>query len=56
MILRSRADIKLYTAFKLVSQDFTDGPLREAPMWKPVLAMSLNGVGMAAMAVIGKWA
>jgi len=52
----SKPNIQLYTAFKLVSQDFTEGPLREAQMWKPILAMSLNGVGMAAMAVIGKWA
>ena len=47
---------QLYTAFKLVSQDFTEGPLREAPLWKPVLAMVLMAVGMIAMAVIGKWA
>jgi hypothetical protein len=39
-----------------VQQDFSEGPLREAPMWKPVLAMVLIAVGMVAMAVIGKWA
>lgn len=63
--LDSNSDIKLniintnhqlYTAFKLVQQDFTEGPLREAPMWKPLLAMALIAVGMVAMAVIGKWA
>lgn len=48
--------LQLYTAFKLLSADFTEGPLRDAPVWKPTLAMGLMIMGMIAMAVIGKWA
>lgn len=50
------AGILLYTAFKLLSADFTDGPLRTARPFKVFVAMASLVVGLIAMSVLGKWA
>ncbi|WVR07335.1 hypothetical protein IAU60_004376 [Kwoniella sp. DSM 27419] len=50
------AGILLYTAFRLLSCDFTDGPLRDAKLSKIVVALSSMVVGLIAMSVLGKWA
>jgi zinc transporter 1/2/3 len=49
-------NIQLYTAFKLLSVDFTDGPLRSARPFKVVVAVISVVCGMVAMSVLGKWA
>lgn len=50
------AGILLYTAFKLLSSDFTEGPLRDAKPLKIVVALGSVVVGLIAMSVLGKWA
>ena len=50
------AGILLYTAFKLLSGDFTDGPLKRAKIGKVLVAMTSLVVGMIAMSILGKWA
>lgn len=50
------AGILLYTAFKLLSSDFTEGPLRDAKPFKIVVALGSMVVGLIAMSVLGKWA
>jgi len=50
------AGILLYTAFKLLAADFTDGPLRQAKIGKVLVAMSSLLIGVIAMAILGKWA
>ena len=50
------AGILLYTAFKLLSGDFTEGPLRNARPMKILVALASLVVGMIAMSVLGKWA
>jgi zinc transporter 1/2/3 len=50
------AGILLYTAFKLLAGDFTDGPLKRAKLGKVLVAMASLVVGMIAMSVLGKWA
>jgi hypothetical protein len=49
-------DTQLYTAFKLLSSDFVDGPLRDAKPYKVFTALGAMTVGLIAMAVLGKWA
>ncbi|WVQ83154.1 hypothetical protein IAT38_005292 [Cryptococcus sp. DSM 104549] len=50
------AGILLYTAFKLLSSDFTEGPLRDAKLYKILTAMAAMVAGLIAMSVLGKWA
>jgi zinc transporter 1/2/3 len=50
------AGILLYTAFKLLSVDFVEGPLRRASVRRILAAVAAMAVGMAAMSVLGKWA
>jgi zinc transporter 1/2/3 len=50
------AGILLYTAFKLLANDFVDGPLRDAKPLKVVVAFGSLMVGLVAMSVLGKWA
>jgi zinc transporter 1/2/3 len=47
---------QLYTAFKLLSADFVDGPLRDAKPYKVFTALAAMVVGLIAMSVLGKWA
>ncbi|TXT12837.1 hypothetical protein VHUM_01238 [Vanrija humicola] len=48
--------ILLYTAFKLLAVDFTDGPLKNAKVSTVCVALGSVIVGMVAMSVLGKWA
>jgi zinc transporter 1/2/3 len=48
--------VQLYTAFKLLSADFTEGPLRDAKPLKVIVALVALTIGMIAMSVLGKWA
>ena len=50
------AGILLYTAFKLLASDFTEGPLKRAKIGKVLVAMTSLIIGMIAMSVLGKWA
>ncbi|TYJ58345.1 hypothetical protein B9479_000891 [Cryptococcus floricola] len=50
------AGILLYTAFKLLSTDFTGGPLRDAKASKLMVALAALTAGLIAMSVLGKWA
>ncbi|WVO16830.1 hypothetical protein L204_104516 [Cryptococcus depauperatus] len=50
------AGILLYTAFKLLSSDFTEGPLRDAKLYKVLVALGALVAGLIAMSVLGKWA
>ncbi|ODN74016.1 hypothetical protein L202_07498 [Cryptococcus amylolentus CBS 6039] len=50
------AGILLYTAFKLLSTDFTGGPLRDAKASKIMVALAALTAGLIAMSVLGKWA
>ena len=50
------AGILLYTAFKLLSSDFTEGPLRDAKAGKVIVAFAALVAGLIAMSVLGKWA
>lgn len=47
---------QLYTAFKLLSADFVDGPLRTAKKSKVFVALAALVVGIIAMSILGKWA
>ena len=47
---------QLYTAFSLLAEDFTDGPLRRASPGKIIAALSAFVAGLMAMSVLGKWA
>lgn len=47
---------QLYTAFRLLSVDFIDGPLRRASIPRVATAVGAMVVGMIAMSVLGKWA
>jgi zinc transporter 1/2/3 len=48
--------LQLYTAFRLLSVDFIDGPLRRASIPRVLAAVGAMTVGMIAMSVLGKWA
>ncbi|WWC63097.1 uncharacterized protein I303_105696 [Kwoniella dejecticola CBS 10117] len=50
------AGILLYAAFRLLSCDFTDGPLRDAKPFKVIVAILAMVAGMIGMSVLGKWA
>ncbi|KAL1406535.1 hypothetical protein Q8F55_008241 [Vanrija albida] len=50
------AGILLYTAFKLLAVDFTDGPLKRAKVSTVCVALGAVIIGMVAMSVLGKWA
>ncbi|WWD02350.1 hypothetical protein V865_000389 [Kwoniella europaea PYCC6329] len=50
------AGILLYAAFRLLSCDFTDGPLRDARPCKVIAALLAMIAGMIGMSVLGKWA
>ncbi|WWC71771.1 uncharacterized protein I206_105730 [Kwoniella pini CBS 10737] len=50
------AGILLYAAFRLLSCDFTDGPLRDAKPFKVIVAILAMVAGMICMSVLGKWA
>ncbi|WRT68179.1 uncharacterized protein IL334_005154 [Kwoniella shivajii] len=50
------AGILLYAAFRLLSCDFTDGPLRDAKAYKIIVAICAMMAGMVGMSVLGKWA
>ncbi|ODN93442.1 hypothetical protein L198_05307 [Cryptococcus wingfieldii CBS 7118] len=50
------AGILLYTAFKLLSTDFTGGTLRDAKASKIMVALVALTAGLIAMSVLGKWA
>ncbi|WWC90933.1 uncharacterized protein L201_005871 [Kwoniella dendrophila CBS 6074] len=50
------AGILLYAAFRLLSCDFTDGPLRDAKPYKVIAAILAMICGIIGMSVLGKWA
>ncbi|WWD20703.1 hypothetical protein CI109_105179 [Kwoniella shandongensis] len=50
------AGILLYAAFKLLSNDFTDGPLRNGSAFTLFVALAAMVAGMIGMSVLGKWA
>lgn len=50
------AGILMYTAFRLLSNDFTEGPLRRGKWSQVVAALIAITVGLVAMSVLGKWA
>ena len=50
------AGILLYTAFRLLSSDFTEGPLRHARPLRITIAIASMVAGMICMSVLGKWA
>ncbi|ORX36144.1 ZIP zinc transporter-domain-containing protein [Kockovaella imperatae] len=50
------AGILLYTAFNLLAEDFVNGPLRRAGLFKVVSALAAFFAGLVAMSVLGKWA
>ncbi|OCF30861.1 hypothetical protein I316_07494 [Kwoniella heveanensis BCC8398] len=50
------AGILLYAAFRLLSCDFTDGPLRDSKLTKILVALASMVAGMIGMSVLGKWA
>jgi zinc transporter 1/2/3 len=50
------AGILLYTAFRLLSGDFTEGPLRRGKWSAVVASLVAMFVGLISMSILGKWA
>lgn len=50
------AGILMYTAFRLLSGDFTEGPLRRGKWSAVVAALGAMLVGLVSMSILGKWA
>jgi zinc transporter 1/2/3 len=47
---------QLYTAFKLLHLDFIEGPLKDAPTSRCLLAGAMIFLGCFLMSLLGKWA
>ncbi|CAK9785085.1 Zip-domain-containing protein [Cutaneotrichosporon oleaginosum] len=50
------AGILMYTAFRLLSGDFTEGPLRRGKWSAVVASLTAMFVGLISMSILGKWA